>query len=65
MQGLVFFSSVCVREREFDLDGKIILSFFYFWKNSNLRKYSFSKNTFIKGKLLFFSQLPPAPHFAL
>lgn len=38
---------------------------FLFLENSNLKIYSFSKNTFIKGKLLFFNQLPLAPHFAL
>lgn len=32
MQGLVFFLCVCEREREFDLDGKTILSFFIFGK---------------------------------
>lgn len=44
-------------ERGIDLDSKTILSFL-FLENSNLKIYSFSKNTFIKGKLLFFNQLP-------
>lgn len=63
MQGLVF-SSVYVRERESLIWTARPFYHFLFLENANLKKYSFSKNTFIKGKLLFFSLLPPAPHFA-
>lgn len=38
MQGLFPTPTPSVCEREFDLDGKTILSFFFFWENSNLKK---------------------------
>lgn len=63
MQSLGFSPSVCVRERLIWTARPFY--HFLFLEISNLKIYSFSKNTFIKGKLLFFNQLPPAPHFAL
>ena len=65
MQGLFPTPTPSVCESEFDLDGKTILSFFFFGKIQTSKKHSFSKNTFIQGNVLFFNQLPPAPHFAL
>lgn len=63
MQSLGFSPSVCVRERLIWTARPFY--HFLFLDISNLKIYSFSKNTFIEGKLLFFNQLPPAPHFAL
>lgn len=63
MQGLGCFSSVYVWERLIWMARPFY--HFLFLENSNLKIYSFSKDTFIKGALLFFNQPPPAPHFDL
>lgn len=69
MQGLGFSACMCIcvcvcEYRETDLDGRTISSLFIFLKFKPQKKLIFKEHLY-QDKLLFFSQLPPAPYFAL